>query len=184
VTCIAAVKGEDGSVYIAGDSAGTAPSGFQTIRADEKVFGVPSAIFGFAGSFRVSNLMRYSFAMPAHPLGQSTDAFMRTTFIESVRELVLTKGASTVQAGGHFLDASFLVAYDGRIFEVQADFHVGESADSFAAVGSGNLPALGSLMSTENLELSPQERLSLAMKAAARYNNAVREPFKMARLVP
>jgi len=62
MTCIVGLV-ENGKVYIGGDSAGVAGLDITT-RKDEKVFQKENMIFGFTSSFRMGQILRYSFKNP------------------------------------------------------------------------------------------------------------------------
>lgn len=160
-------------VYIGGDSAGVAGWSL-TVRADSKVFVNGPYAMGFTSSFRMGQLLRYSFKAPA-PKGELSK-FMATKFVDAVRETLksggwLKKDADRDEGG------TFLVGVSGRLFMIADDFQVGEAVDGFAAVGCGHELALGALHATADLELPPKKRLRLALQAAERYSAGVRGPF-------
>lgn len=64
MTCIVGLKHKD-KVYIGGDSLGANTAFQKTVRADEKVFQKDDMIFGFTSSFRMGQILRYSFFPPA-----------------------------------------------------------------------------------------------------------------------
>lgn len=161
----------DGRVYIGGDSAGIA--GYQlTVRADQKVFRTDRYVFGFTDSFRMGQLIRYSFEPPA-PVTR-LDKFMATTFIDALRGCLKEGGyarkESEQESGG-----TFLVGVAGRLFRIGSDYQVGESVDAYDAVGSGDDLALGALYATPDRR--PKERIRIALSAAERFSAGVRRPF-------
>lgn len=163
----------NGEVHIGGDSAGV--GGYRlTVRADMKVFRNGPYLFGFTTSFRMGQLIRWSLSAP-EPDGD-LERFMCTTFIDAVRECLKAGGFAKKnleqEEGG-----TFLVGVAGRLFTVHSDYQVGEAADGYAAVGCGDELALGALFATEQTQLSPQERLELALEAAERFSAGVRAPF-------
>jgi ATP-dependent protease HslVU (ClpYQ) peptidase subunit len=172
VTAIAGFVHE-GKVWIGGDSAGT--SGWSiTIRADQKVFRNDGFLFGFTTSFRMGQLLRYSFAPPGRKEGQDLYAYMVTDFINGIRDCLKLGGFATkdkeAEAGG-----SFLVGHGGRLFQIDTDYHVGEPADGYDAVGCGNDIAVGALFATKGME--PSKRMEIVLQAAERHSAAVRGPF-------
>jgi ATP-dependent protease HslVU (ClpYQ) peptidase subunit len=163
----------DGRVYIGGDSAGV--GGYMlTVRADTKVFRNGPYVMGFAGSFRMGQLLHWSLKPPV-PEGK-LERFMATKFVDAVRECLKT-GGWLVTNSGRDEGGLFLVGVAGRLFRVDCDFQVGEAVDGWFAIGSGEEPALGALHATANLDLPPKKRLRLALTAADRYNTAVTAPF-------
>lgn len=163
----------DGAVHIGGDSAGT--SGWSlTVRADAKVFTSGPYVMGFTGSFRMGQLLRYALTAP-EPDGD-LDKFMVTTFIDSVRDTLRTGGWLKKENEREDSDP-FLVGVQGRLFRVDDDFQVGETADGYAALGCGHELALGALYATEKSRMAPERRVRLALAAAERFSAGVRGPF-------
>ncbi|WP_381797272.1 hypothetical protein [Streptomyces niveus] len=163
-------------VHLAGDSAGVA--GYQlTIRADPKVFLNGPYAMGFTSSFRMGQLLHHAFT-PPHPEGP-LERFMVTTFCDAVRTCLKDGGYARKDAeqeqGG-----TFLVGIAGRLFTVDSDYQVAESADGYAAAGCGDELALGALHATAALDVKPRQRLTAALTAAAHHSAGVRGPFTYA----
>ena len=175
MTCIVGLKHE-GKVFIGGDSAGVA--GYDlTIRADEKVFKNGDFVMGFTSSFRMGQLLRYKFKAPYHKPEMDTFEYMVTEFIDSVRAC-LKNGGYSREENGEETGGQFLVGYRGELFNINPDFQVGCSTDSFDAVGSGSCVAKGSLFSTRDV-MEPGKRIMDALTAAERFNAGVRGPFNI-----
>jgi len=170
MTAIAALV-EDGVVYMGGDSAGVA--GFSiTIRKDPKVFINKEFIIGFTSSFRMGQLLKESFVPPAHPKKMGTYKYMVTLFIDEVKRCFSDGGFATPQKGG-----TFLVGYRGKLYLIDSDYQVGIPASNYDAVGCGGEICIGSLYSSQKMDLKPKERIRLALKAAEEHNGGVRSPF-------
>lgn len=177
MTCICGVASK-GEVFIGGDSA--ALTGWaMTVRSDPKVFINGPFLIGFTSSFRMGQLLRFSFKPPIHHAGVSIDEYMVTSVVDAVRECLKEGGYSTKQnereSGGRFL-----IGYRGRLFEVTEDYQVGEALDGLAAVGCGDQVACGALYALRDLE--PMERIRRALEAAERFSAGVRGPFTVERL--
>jgi hypothetical protein len=172
MTCIAGLIHE-GQVFIGGDSAGVA--GFDlTVRADAKVFKNGDFVFGFTSSFRMGQLLRHSFVPPKRYPDKDVMAYMVTDFVDALRNCLKAGGfaskSNETEVGG-----CFLVGYAGRLFEIESDYQVGESATGYAAVGCGSQVAHGALFA--NSELPPVARITQALEAAEAHNAGVRGPF-------
>lgn len=167
----------DGRVLIGADSAA---SGGWTIgvRRDAKVFRSGRYVLGFTTSFRMGQILRWSFDPPQPPGNGQLERFMCTTWIDAVREALKAGGwakkDSEQESGGNFL-----VGVAGRLFEVYADYQVGEAVAEYAAAGSGEQVALGALAATADLRLPPKRRVGLALSAAERHIATVRGPFHL-----
>lgn len=178
MTCIAGIAG-NGIVYLAGDSAGIAGWDL-TIRADPKVFTNGPYVLGFTSSFRMGQLLRYSFSPPSPEGHDDLHGFMCTAFVDALRQCLKDGGWASKdkeqEEGG-----CFLAGIAGRLFRIQADYQVGESLDGYEAVGCGDQAALGALFATARTDLGAVARLGTAMDAAERLSAGVRGPFTIAR---
>jgi ATP-dependent protease HslVU (ClpYQ) peptidase subunit len=182
MTCIAGIA-HDGLVTIGGDSAGS--SGHQlTVRADRKVFTNGPFLLGITSSYRMRDILRYRAELPVAPAGADVDAldrFMATDFVDALRKAFKDGGfahrGTDAEKGG-----TFLVGYRGLLYEIQSDYQVARPLDPFAAVGSGDDVALGALYATEGSNLTPGERVELALRAAERFDSYVRGPFTIVEL--
>jgi len=174
MTCIVGWIEKD-KVYIGGDSAGSNDSILQ-IRKDTKVFKRNGMVFGCAASFRMINLLKFTFKIPKHEDKISIDEYMNTLFIESVRKCFKEYGFSTVtnneETGG-----TFLIGYRNRLFKIPSDYQIAETKNGFDASGSGMYYALGSLYTNKNNKMDIKKRLKIALESAEYYNPFVRKPF-------
>lgn len=172
---------DGGRVVLGGDSAGVAGYSL-TVRSDSKVFTSGPYVFGFAGSFRAGQLLRWSFQPPAPPPDPAElDRFMTTIWVDALRQ-ALDGGGVAMEWGGQENTGGgvFLVGVAGRLLEIEGDYQVGEPADGFAAIGCGAGPALGALHATAGLGLSAENRIGAALVAAERFSAGVRGPFSIA----
>lgn len=173
MTCIVGVVDGD-HVIIGGDSAGV--GGYSiTSRADSKVFRVGEYVMGFTTSFRMGQLLRYSFDAPA-PTGWDVDRHMATTFVTSVRTC-LSNGGWLKTNSGRDDGGTFLVGIRGLLYAVYGDFQIARAMDGYASVGCGADLALGSLHSTRGGNRSARRRAELALEAAAHHSAGVCAPF-------
>lgn len=164
----------DGSVFIGADSAGV--DNWKLVsRADQKVFQKGEFIFGFTTSFRMGQLLRYSLELPRYVEPRDIMDYMVLDFIREVRACMLLGGylrkKDERERGGQFL-----VGFHGRLFNIDYDFHVGESHDNFDAVGCGSELCLGSLFTSSG---NPIPRIRKALQAAERYSTGVCGPFNI-----
>lgn len=170
---------DDGAVLIGGDSAGI--GGYQlTVRRDSKVFINGPYVFGFTSSFRMGQLLRWALKPPPPGDPAELERFMTTAWIDSVREC-LQAGGYAWSNGGQESGGTFLVGVAGRLFEVDADYQVGEPLDGYAAVGCGADIALGALHATRSAAMGADERVMAALRAAERHSAGVRGPFTLLR---
>jgi ATP-dependent protease HslVU (ClpYQ) peptidase subunit len=172
MTCIVGIV-DSGKVLIGGDSAGS--DGWSMVqRADAKVFKNGDFLFGFTTSFRMGQVLRYSFTPPKRAIDKDVMAFMVTDFIDAIRTAFKAAGFAAkekeAESGG-----TFLVGYQGRLFRIADDYQVGESADGYDACGCGEKYSLGSLFATK--KLPSRVRVKTALEAAEKHSAMVRGPF-------
>jgi len=181
VTCVVALKARRGSrhqVVMGGDSAGVSRLDV-TLRKDPKVFRNGEFLIGYAGSFRMGQLLRFKFQPPpVMKRGKDPFQYMCTYFVDEVRRTLKKGGFSeienNVEEGGNFL-----VGFRGRIFEVGSDFQVGEATSDYAAIGCGDSYALGALAASAVSD--PKERVLQALAVAEKFSGGVRSPFVVLR---
>lgn len=172
MTCIVALK-HDGKVWMGADSAGV--GGYSlTVRKDRKIHRVGPMLIGFTTSFRMGQLLGYKLAIPPHHSDVDTDRYMVTSFVDAVRS-TLKDGGWAMKDKEQEQGGTFLVAYQGRIFEIHSDFQVGEPELDFSACGCGEDIAKGSLYST--VGDGAEDRIRVALQAAQEFSAGVREPF-------
>lgn len=177
MTCIVAIK-KDNYIYMGGDSAATdMNSGSISIRSHPKIFINKSCIIGFSGSFRIGQLLEYSFVPPAHPTGMSDMEYMCTLFVNKLQSTLETHAMLSTENRHMASNQQLLVGYHGVIYEIEEDFNVGVSPHAYNSIGGGSDIAKGSLHTTEAWDISPTERITAALTAAAEYNTSVKAPF-------
>lgn len=173
MTCCVAIALADGNVCMGADSAGI--SGWDmTVRADSKVFFNGEFLISFTTSFRMGQLLRYTFSAPT--IDGDLFNYMVTHFVDTVRDCLKRGGyarrENEVESAG-----SFMVGVRGRLFEINSDYQVGESQSGYAAIGCGAPYALGALYATAGQE--PETRIRIALEAAERMSAGVRGPFSI-----
>jgi ATP-dependent protease HslVU (ClpYQ) peptidase subunit len=179
MTCIVGLE-HDGKVWIGGDSA-TFRAGDLALRIteDAKIFSIKDIIFGSAGSLRVNQLVRFSLKIPPQKV-KDDHRYLCTSFMDAFRKCLSDGGSiGAEEHGEEEIESNFLVGYRGHLYRIETDYNVQIPKIGFDACGSGEDYALGSLFSTQNSKLSPEERLTLAMEAAACFSASVSPPFSM-----
>lgn len=177
MTCIVGfIDRENKKIFIGADSAGVGSYHIRT-RKDSKVFIRDPFIMGFTSSFRMGQLLMSDdrFNIRRQKEGESNYEYMVSAFIPAVQKLFKDGGflesKSDVLGGG-----TFLVGYNGCLYEIQDDFQVAEYADDFMAIGCGEPYALGSLYTSSG---SIVERITKALECAEYFSSGVRRPFKI-----
>jgi ATP-dependent protease HslVU (ClpYQ) peptidase subunit len=184
MTCIVALS-VGNKVFMGGDSAASdEKSGLILQVTDPKVFKVGQFGIGFCDSFRMGQILQYSWTPPIYKPTtgfKNLDKFMRTKFVESIKEAYQENGygrfgnnaSEDGDEGGIIIIA---VQNTGRIFIMDVDYHISEVDVEYLAEGSGQQVALGSLHSTSAVK-TPRKRVRMALEAAAKFIMTVRGPF-------
>lgn len=184
MTCIVGYieKSKEGDVvYIAGDSAAVGGLNI-SVRKDPKVFAVGEFIFGYTSSFRMGQLLMYSFEPPEIKEGVDLHKYMCTDFTNELRKTFKNGGYLSTN-NGEETAGTFIVGVRGRLFVVQNDLQVGECYDQFVSVGCGKSFALGAMYYATNyatnrpLYSSTVELLTESLNAACYFNGGVRAPY-------
>jgi hypothetical protein len=174
MTAIAGIV-QDGKVWIGGDSAGVGGMSIET-RTDPKVFCNGEHVFGYTDSFRLGQILEFEFSPPAAIEGEHGMAYMVRQFVPAVKE-AFRYGGYNSNHDGEDRGGTFLVGYRGQLYQVAADYQVGRVRQPYHACGCGSDLVLGSLHATDQFELSPRERIVMALSAAAEFSAGVRGPF-------
>ena len=173
MTCVVGLE-DKGNIYIGADSAGSAGTNL-SIRADEKVFMNGPFIIGFAGSFRMGQLLRYKFDPPKQSVKTDDMKYMVTDFIDAAKKCFTDNGFGSTSTGG-----LFVVGYNKKLYRIDSDFQVGKLVLPYVAIGSGECYALGSLHSSATK--NPEQKIKLALQAAATFSLGVAPPFHILKL--
>lgn len=177
MTCIVGLV-EKNHVLIGADSSSVAG---WTVRqtALQKVFRNGPFVIGYTTSFRMGQILQYEVGFPEAKIYD--EAYMVTKFIPAVQEKLKDLGYTQIinnrQEGG-----SFLVGVAGQLFDVADDFQVNHYRDGMAAVGIGAEYAMGALGACRGIDppdkkIPARDAVSLALRVAAYYSGAVKEPF-------
>lgn len=174
MTCIVGVVDTKRDAVVMGaDSAGVGNYDI-TIRKDPKIFYNDEFLIGCTSSFRMIQLLRFSFTPP--PLGKKeVYEYMCTDFVNAVRDCFEDGGFKQKFKTGDEKGGVFLVGYKNRLFQIQEDFQVGEALIGIDACGCGAEYALGAMY--VNDKATPQNRVKAALEAAETFSAGVAGPF-------
>ena len=166
----------NGKVYIGVDSiAVNANDGGFSLIKEPKVFTRGQFIIGYVGSFRIGQLLRHQVKIGR--ASKDINKYLCTTFINRLREAL--KDESFMNEDG-MLAGNVLIGVQGRLFTVYGDWAVVESLSGYDAIGVGTHYCLASLYTTADSEMTPEERVLMALKSTVIHNTNAREPFHVA----
>lgn len=175
MTCIVGLK-HKGKVYIGGDSLGSNTAFQKTVRADEKVFQKGDMIFGFTSSFRMGQILRYSFYAPPRVEGIDDMQYLVGSFIPT---LIRTFSEHGFLSKSHERNVGgvFLLGYRGELYKIESDFQVGIPVLDYDTCGCGDDLAKGCMFATEGKD--PKVRIEKALDAAAIHSAGVSPPYRI-----
>ena len=174
MTCIVGLVNKD-KVFIGADSIAVSGTS-RTIRSDQKVFINGDMVMGFTSSFRMGQLLQYVLKPPMLHSDQDVFEYMVVDFVEAVRTTLKEGGNARINDNEEY-GGAFLVGLKGRLFEIDNVFQVGESVIGYAAAGCGDDIALGSLFTSNDTGMDPEDRIHTALKAASSFSTSVAPPF-------
>lgn len=158
----------DSNVYIGADRAASDGDVIVTM-SRPKVHVKGKWIFAYSGSVGTGQLLEF---VDFPTIDKKTDVYkvLRTDVVKQLKTLIADHGSDDNDNG-----AEFLIGANGKLFEFSSsDWGVVEVTETCA--GSGNQIALGSLYTTYTLDMTPEERISLALEAAIEYSPTCQGP--------
>jgi ATP-dependent protease HslVU (ClpYQ), peptidase subunit len=187
MTCIVGLA-DRGTVWIGRDSAGTSDSGIQTIHTDRKVFLLnppdqpeynekkPTIAMGGTTSYRFLDLLQYKLEVPLYDPTMPPKKYLVTAFVDAIRACLKSSGYDKKDEGEE-QGGVCILGWQGKLYHIFDDYQVGEPIIGYHAVGGGASIALGAMFATQNQDLSPENRIQIALQAAAMICSSVRPPF-------
>ena len=168
MSCAIGLITTDG-IWIGTDSAATTSEGEKRPILAEKLFRNKNLLIAYVGSVRGGQILHKEQFKPPSNIYKLPDAI-----IEQCKE----KGSLSInaedQTNCHL--CNYLVACKDGLYEVLADFQINKIPE-YTAVGSGSSHAFGSLFTTGKSNLNPEQRVKLALTAAANFDTSTAPPF-------
>ncbi len=173
---------ENDSVWIGGDSLGS--NGYtKAVQNSSKVFRndtLKDVIMGSTSTFRHIDLLKYSEnlfdKLETYEPPEINHKYMVTKFIPKVRSLFkdgicfendMNKGAT------------FIIGAKNKLFKIQDDYSVLEPQLGFCSVGCGEDIAMGSLITTKDMDMDIPKKIELALSSAEQHSCGVQRPFRI-----
>lgn len=170
------------SVWIGADSLGS--NGYtKAVNNTSKVFRnatYENLIIGGTTTFRHLDLLRYADALfdelDVYKKPEIDHKYMVTKFIPKV--IALFKDGiidePETRRGGNFI-----VGINDKLYEVQGDYSVLEPQLGVCAVGCGEDVAMGSLLTTYDMDFAIPDKIKMALAAAESSCCGVQRPFRI-----
>jgi len=179
MTCIVGLV-DGNKVWLGGDRAATDGGLNRTLLKEPKIFTKGEIGFGVCGLPKVMDALKHAIELPVQTEGDDK-GFLVSQVIPAIREGLVkfdAAGENKSPFGGGpgiEFEGAMLVAYRGRLYNLQGNFQLVEGDEKFASVGSGSKLALGSFDSTKKVS-NPKRRIIMALEASTK-NAGCAPPF-------
>lgn len=173
MSTIVGVVNENG-VWIGADSAATTDSGESRFIMFRKLFRNKGYLIGCTGSVRGSQMLLPEHFDPPNDINYLPDAIR-----EQFRERGCIALSPEDQTEVHL--CNFLIGYKGKLYEILIDFQM-NLITSYDALGSGSSFAFGAFHAVRNTNLTPEQKLKIALNAAACFDTSTGPPFNIEKL--
>jgi ATP-dependent protease HslVU (ClpYQ) peptidase subunit len=171
---------ENGITYLGGDSLAS-NSYYKEVIKQRKVFksnDSKNMIIGFSGALRDLDLLTYAENLIDKRDEPNIDhKYMVTKFIPNIIQLFKNNDRNDNCRGVSEIESCFLVAYKDKLWTIESNYCVTELVTNYTVIGSGMYYALGSLKTTEGMDLTPIEKIHLALQSASEFAPEVAPPF-------
>jgi len=157
-------------VYLGCDGVASTEDGDRHPINATKIFRRGSYLFGFAGSIRTGQIIqRSSYKLPRNIWG----------WPDIIREQITERGAMIRSEGQVEVQSSnFIIASKGKLYELLSDFQINEvNKEGYTSIGAGSSIALGSLFTSKDFDLTPEQKVYLALNAATEFLTSCGPPY-------
>jgi len=181
MTCIVAITA--GSRIVMGSDSGSADlqSREKYVVETPKVFRAGEKeeyLVGFAGSWRLGQVLAYEMRWPEIPKGFDRE-FVVKRLVPDLRDCLRDQPDYKDPRGMGNREWIIIVGAKGKIFGIGYSYDVVSLEREYLAIGGGRLVAYGSLSSTRDLGLEPEERIHRALTAACELVPGIEPPFRV-----
>ena len=181
MTCVIGyLDKKNNTAYLGGDSLGS--NGYSKILCNQrKVFhskDTKNLIIGLSGSFNFQAL-EYEKLLDetALPKNEITKEYLITKFVPNLKTIVNKYNANSTKDNLNSMKGSLLFGYKDKLFNIQCDYSLLESTNGFDAIGSGAEVAMGSLLTSCDMDISIINKITKALEAAEKHAVGVQRPF-------
>ena len=162
-------------IWIGSDSRASTEEGEIRPIKTEKVFENGPYLIGFIGSVRGGQIIRKQYFKPPSNPYDWPDALID----QCQKKSCIANGDPQTA----IMLCNYIVAdkRDNKLYEILIDFQMND-VDTITAIGSGSPYAFGSLFSTKELNIKGDEKVKMALEAAAYFDSATGPPFNVRKL--
>lgn len=185
MTCVIGyIDKKSRKIYMGSDSIGTDDHNGRMVRRDPKIFQKYNMLIGFAGSYRIGQLLNSSLFQPPKYEDEEFIDYFVSKFIPVLYHL-LDENKLIHQKDGEEpeMAAQLLIGFHGALIKIETDFQVEIHLDDFDAIGSGGNEALASLITYKKLsgknKIKPDILIATIIESVAQINWAVGGPVQI-----
>jgi ATP-dependent protease HslVU (ClpYQ) peptidase subunit len=170
MSTVVAIK-DVNKVWMGCDSFATTENGERRPIGNEKVFRNAKYLIGFIGSVRSGQLLNpHYFKPPTNILDFPT----KVIGLLKIFGALATTETQTLQQESNMVIAT----KGGNLWELLTDFQLNPIPE-YTTIGSGSVFAFGSLYTTQDTDMHPEDRIIKALEAAAYFDVSTGPPFKV-----
>lgn len=148
-------------------------------KGQSKIVDVDGILIASAGDVRGCNILEHGLKIPK-VTAKSDEHFITSYFIPAVRQAFSDAGYEKTSDGISSHETEFLVAYRGRIYEIDCDYSWIQDSRNIYTLGSGGNIALGVLATLVGDTITRTEARKWAHQAldiTSQYNADTAGPF-------
>lgn len=134
-----------------------------------------------AGDLRAINILQAGLKLPKTYVAKDDAHFITSFLIPAMRKAFADSGYEKTSEGQSSHESEFLVAYNGKIYEIGSDYSWVQDSRGIYALGSGGQIALGALAaltpSSSMLRGEARKIANSVLEIASAYNSDTAPPF-------
>jgi 20S proteasome alpha/beta subunit len=179
VTTLVGIQGRSWALLGADTRVTSEGTIYRMPKGHSKIIDVDGIFIATAGDVRGCNILEHGLKIPK-VTAKSDEHFITSFFIPAIRQAFADAGYEKTSDGVSSHETEFLVAYNGRIYEIDSDYSWVQDARNIYALGSGGMIALGALATLVGDSITKTEARKWALKAldvASQYNADTAPPY-------
>lgn len=166
MSCVVAIRDKNDKIFMGSDSLAISEgTGDKRFLKAPKIFMNGKYLIGFVGSLRLGQVI-----MPDY---MNANFKKISDLLEMIREQAHVFGCLINENGEEYCGTSFIIGYEGRLFAIDNYFQLTEYEENFHAVGAGAPYSLGSLYVSSKTDLTPDNRIRMAIDCASYFCSSV-----------
>jgi ATP-dependent protease HslVU (ClpYQ) peptidase subunit len=179
MTCVVGLV-ENNKIYLGGDSLTSIGDRKYTKTLPKVVNKGNKFLIGSAGDVSATQPVLFISDLGIEQTPEQSDMeYMIMNIVEEFRRVLMSRGKIISENGEEHSDVAFLIGYNNKLYHIDPYFSVMVAQCGYDAIGTGQQVALGSLYTTSLTNMKAEERIKIALEAAAEHHCDVIPPFKI-----